>query len=112
MTRAVRPLLPLLLVPLLLTACGSEPGQTRDTEAPAAELATSARALGIAPELVYVIEAPGSRSPRSPSGCTAGRFLRHVRLAAGRRAAAAVRRPGHDLRLRLRRGAADVRVGG
>ncbi|MFD6324545.1 hypothetical protein ACFWOL_17130 [Streptomyces sp. NPDC058442] len=59
MTRAVRPLLPLLLVPLLLTACGSEPGQTRDTEAPAAELATGARALGIAPELVYVIEAPG-----------------------------------------------------
>ncbi|MGY3204699.1 hypothetical protein ACVW19_005214 [Streptomyces sp. TE5632] len=72
MIRTVRPLLPLLLVPLLLTACGSEPGQTRDTDAPAAELITRSRALGIAPELVYVIEAPGFALARQSVGVYGG----------------------------------------
>ncbi|MFD3310382.1 hypothetical protein [Streptomyces sp. NPDC058694] len=75
MIRAVRALgalrvLPLLLLPLLLVSCGTEEaGAGADTgtgssAAPAdsadpAELSARARALGVAPELVYVTEAPG-----------------------------------------------------
>ncbi|GAA2565850.1 MULTISPECIES: hypothetical protein [Streptomyces] len=60
--------LPVLLAPLLLTACGSEkadagrPAPPPSTAAPAAdgaELRTRAQAMGIAPELVYITEAPG-----------------------------------------------------
>ncbi|CCK26591.1 putative secreted protein [Streptomyces davaonensis JCM 4913] len=47
----------LLLSSLLLTACGSE--KSADTAADPAELASRASALGIAPEHVYVTEAPG-----------------------------------------------------
>lgn len=77
--RAVR-VLPLLLLPLLLVSCGTEEaGAGADTgtgtgtgtegadkgtggsadPADPAELAARAQALGIAPELVYVTEAPG-----------------------------------------------------
>ncbi|MEU5293375.1 hypothetical protein [Streptomyces umbrinus] len=81
MIRAVRAVrvLPLLLLPLLLVSCGTEEagagadtGSTADTgtgkagadkgtgsSADPAELAARAGALGIAPELVYVTEAPG-----------------------------------------------------
>ncbi|WP_371544689.1 hypothetical protein OG266_09840 [Streptomyces sp. NBC_00554] len=53
--RAVRAL-PLLLLPMLLAACGDEKA---GAAADPAELSARARALGVAPELVYVIEAPG-----------------------------------------------------
>ncbi|MCX5600700.1 hypothetical protein OOK29_21355 [Streptomyces phaeochromogenes] len=84
MIRAVRAVrvLPLLLLPLLLVSCGTEKagagadtGSTADTDtgtagtdkgtgssadaADPAELAARAGALGIAPEFVYVTEAPG-----------------------------------------------------
>ncbi|MEU9882810.1 hypothetical protein [Streptomyces phaeochromogenes] len=84
MIRAVRAVrvLPLLLLPLLLVSCGTEEagagadtGSSADTDkgtagadkgtgssadaADPAELASRAGALGIAPELVYVTEAPG-----------------------------------------------------
>lgn len=84
MIRAVRAVrvLPLLLLPLLLVSCGTEEagagadtGSTADTGTGKAgadkgtgssadpadpdELAARAGALGIAPELVYVTEAPG-----------------------------------------------------
>lgn len=72
MIRTVRPLLPLLLAPLLLTACGGEPGQTRGSDAPAAGLVTRAKALGIAPELVYVIETPGFALARQSVGVYGG----------------------------------------
>ncbi|WP_399891188.1 hypothetical protein ACGH7X_30965 [Streptomyces sp. BBFR51] len=63
----------LLLAPLLLTACGSEkadaggPPGSPSAAAPAAaapdagtgELQVRAQAMGVAPELVYVTEAPG-----------------------------------------------------
>ncbi|MCH5672425.1 hypothetical protein [Streptomyces gilvus] len=66
--RTLRVLPPLLLLPaLLLTGCGTEkasagtgPGDGSSTAAAdPAELAARAKALGIAPELVYVTEAPG-----------------------------------------------------
>ncbi|MFF0668956.1 hypothetical protein ACFYVE_12200 [Streptomyces tendae] len=71
------PVLPVLvLAPLLLTACGSEkagdpgPSASASASAPAStagpaadpgpgELASRAQAMGVAPELVYVTEAPG-----------------------------------------------------
>lgn len=84
MIRAVRAVrvLPLLFLPLLLVSCGTEKagagadtGSTADTDtgtagtdkgtgssadaADPAELAARAGALGIAPEFVYVTEAPG-----------------------------------------------------
>ena len=63
MIRAVRAL-PLLFLSLLLVSCGTEEtGGGADTgtgsTADPAELDARARALGIAPELVYVTEAPG-----------------------------------------------------
>lgn len=74
MIRHVRVLPVLVLAPLLLTACGSEkagdPGPSASASAPASaagpaaapgtgELASRAQAMGVAPELVYVTEAPG-----------------------------------------------------
>lgn len=70
MIRHARVLPVLLLAPLLLTACGSEKAGgphasgTASAAAPAAapdtgELASHAAAMGVAPELVYVTEAPG-----------------------------------------------------
>ncbi|MFV0132979.1 hypothetical protein ACLGIH_07010 [Streptomyces sp. HMX87] len=67
--RVLRVLPALLLAPLLLTACGTEradearragsgSGSAADA-APSAELAARARALGVAPELVYVTGSPG-----------------------------------------------------
>ncbi|MFE5256565.1 hypothetical protein [Streptomyces coelicoflavus] len=61
MIRHARVLPVLLLAPLLLTACGSEKA---DAGAPSGapgegELAVRAQAMGVAPELVYVTEAPG-----------------------------------------------------
>ncbi|WP_413759426.1 hypothetical protein [Streptomyces sp. MMBL 11-3] len=67
MTRPIRTL-PLLFLPFLLVACGTEKadagagtGTTSGTGAAAdpAELASRAEALGVAPEMVYVTEAPG-----------------------------------------------------
>lgn len=58
----------LLLAPLLLTACGSEKADADPAAGPSAsateaadrgELDARAQALGVAPELVYVTEAPG-----------------------------------------------------
>ncbi|MEU9345030.1 membrane lipoprotein [Streptomyces sp. NPDC048278] len=64
MIRAVRVLPPLLLAAALLTGCGTEkagPAASGASTAPAdpAELAAKAKALGIAPEMVYVTDAPG-----------------------------------------------------
>jgi hypothetical protein len=61
MTRTPRVLSPLLLLPVLLTGCGTEKaGSTASTPAAdQAEIAAKAKALGIAPELVYVTEVPG-----------------------------------------------------
>ncbi|MGW3130123.1 membrane lipoprotein [Streptomyces sp. NPDC001076] len=64
MIRAVRVLPPLLLAAALLTGCGTEkagPSASGDSGAPAdpAELASKAAALGMAPEMVYVTDAPG-----------------------------------------------------
>ncbi|MDQ1035470.1 hypothetical protein QFZ75_001886 [Streptomyces sp. V3I8] len=69
MTRAVRAL-PLLLLPFLLVACGTQEARTgtgaatgtgsgTGSAADPAELASRAEALGVAPELVYVTRAPG-----------------------------------------------------
>ncbi|WP_369232557.1 hypothetical protein AB5J56_11310 [Streptomyces sp. R21] len=62
MIRTVRALSPLLLLPvLLLTGCGTEKagaGASTPT-ADQAELDARAKALGIAPELVYITEVPG-----------------------------------------------------
>ncbi|WP_217247170.1 hypothetical protein [Streptomyces sp. AC602_WCS936] len=75
MNRRAR-VLPLLLTPLLLTACGTEKasGESGESEAPAAaaseqappatggtpgELKSRAEAMGTAPELVYVTTVPG-----------------------------------------------------
>ncbi|WP_426568295.1 hypothetical protein [Streptomyces canus] len=55
MIRTVRALPALLLAPVLLTACGSEEAGAADP----AELKARAQALGIAPELVHITEAPG-----------------------------------------------------
>ncbi|MEU1009936.1 membrane lipoprotein [Streptomyces sp. NPDC005890] len=56
----------LLLLPALLTACGTEKADADDAREPApattqrrAELDERLRALGIAPELVYVTDVPG-----------------------------------------------------
>ncbi|MGW5563529.1 hypothetical protein ACWEWD_08925 [Streptomyces tendae] len=76
MIRHARVLPVLVLAPLLLTACGSEkagdpgPSVSASASAPASaagpaadpgtgELASRAQAMGVAPELVYVTEAPG-----------------------------------------------------
>ncbi|MER5436158.1 hypothetical protein [Streptomyces sp. NPDC002588] len=56
MIRAARTLPTLLLLPVLLTACGDErPGAAADPT----ELASRSQALGIAPELVYTTDVPG-----------------------------------------------------
>ncbi|GKQ37046.1 hypothetical protein [Streptomyces sp. A012304] len=55
MIRTKRVLPALLPALVLLTACGSEDADAADP----AELASRARASGIAPELVYAVEAPG-----------------------------------------------------
>ncbi|QTE01740.1 membrane lipoprotein [Streptomyces cyanogenus] len=66
MIRTARALPLLLLLPALLTACGTEkadPGATREptptTTQGRAELDERLRALGMAPELVYVTDVPG-----------------------------------------------------
>jgi hypothetical protein len=64
MTRAVRALPLLLLLPFLLVACGTEEARTgtgsgTGSAADPAELAARAGALGVAPDMVYVTEAPG-----------------------------------------------------
>jgi hypothetical protein len=58
MIRAVRVLPPLLLAAALLTGCGTEKA---DSGSPAsqAELDARAKALGMAPELIYLTEASG-----------------------------------------------------
>ncbi|MFB6551170.1 hypothetical protein [Streptomyces sp. NPDC056405] len=68
MIRPTRVLPVLLLAPLLLTACGSEKADADPAAGASAsvteavdrgELDARAQALGVAPELVYVTEAPG-----------------------------------------------------
>ncbi|MEV5146393.1 membrane lipoprotein [Streptomyces sp. NPDC052727] len=73
MVRIARALPLILLLPALLTACGTEKADTGDAREPAsgdsrdpaspsvrrAELNARLRALGIAPELVYVTDVPG-----------------------------------------------------
>ncbi|MGW4547200.1 hypothetical protein ACWEN4_12565 [Streptomyces violaceorubidus] len=78
MIRHARVLPVLLLAPLVLTACGSEKaGDPRPSGSPPAaapapadggELASRARAMGVAPELVYVTEAPGFTLARQSVG--------------------------------------------
>lgn len=104
MIRAVRVLPLLLLAPLLLTGCGEENGKNEksvgrgeaaDTGAPAAELGARARALGIAPELVYVTGAPGFALARQSVGVYGGD---------GFSATYVSRRDGRQLRLYVDRG--------
>ncbi|MEU8653439.1 hypothetical protein [Streptomyces sp. NPDC048737] len=64
MIRTVRLFPALLLGSALLTACGSE----RVGAADPAELASRAQALGIAPEAVYVTDAPGHTLARQSVG--------------------------------------------
>ncbi|MFS8200210.1 hypothetical protein ACLVWQ_16165 [Streptomyces sp. CWNU-52B] len=57
MLRIARALLPLLLLPVLLTGCDA--AEKGGTEGAAADLDDAARAWGVAPELVYVTEVSG-----------------------------------------------------
>ncbi|MEU2332512.1 membrane lipoprotein [Streptomyces sp. NPDC006654] len=70
MIRAVRALSPLLLAAALLTGCGTEKAGSGAAGPPAdpAEIGARARALGIAPELVYVTRAPGFTLARQSVG--------------------------------------------
>lgn len=73
MIRAARVLLPLTLLPLLLTACGDEEVVVGGREPLAstpdrAELHARARALGVAPDLVRVTEVPGFRLAQQSVG--------------------------------------------
>ncbi|MFF0681388.1 hypothetical protein ACFYVW_22795 [Streptomyces tendae] len=85
MIRHARVLPVLVLAPLLLTACGSEkagdpgPSASASASAPASaagpaadpgtgELASRAQAMGVAPELVYVTDAPGFTLARQSVG--------------------------------------------
>ncbi|UUU30082.1 hypothetical protein JIX56_09375 [Streptomyces sp. CA-210063] len=73
MFRTARVLLPLALLPLLLTACGTEKvvAAGREPLMPApdpAELHARAEALGIAPGLVHVTESPGFMLARQSVG--------------------------------------------
>jgi hypothetical protein len=102
MTRTARVMPLLLLVPLLLTACGSERvsgegtgGRGAGGAAAAAGLGARARALGIAPELVYVTEAPGFALARQSVGVYGGD---------GFSAAYVSRETGEQLRLYVDRG--------
>ncbi|EKX67068.1 hypothetical protein Sipo8835_38630 [Streptomyces ipomoeae] len=71
--RVLLPLVPLALLPLLLTACGTEKVVVAGREdlgaAPdRAELHAQAKELGFAPGLVYVTEAPGFTLARQSVG--------------------------------------------
>ncbi|WP_328680998.1 hypothetical protein [Streptomyces sp. NBC_00343] len=57
MMRPARALLPLFLLPVLLTGCGSD--KNGGTAADSADLDAAARTWGVAPELVYVTEVSG-----------------------------------------------------
>ncbi|MEU6665478.1 membrane lipoprotein [Streptomyces sp. NPDC046727] len=65
MIRTVRTLPLLLLLPALLTACGTEKADAGDAREPVptttkrTEVDARLRALGIAPELVYLTDVPG-----------------------------------------------------
>lgn len=59
MIRTARVLAPLLLLPVLLTGCGSEKEDGAGTPADSAELDARAEAMGVAPETVYVTEVSG-----------------------------------------------------
>jgi hypothetical protein len=77
MFRTTRALLPLALLPLLLTACGTEKVVVggREPLAPPpdrAELQARAEAMGFAPGLVYVTEAPGFTLARQSVGVYGG----------------------------------------
>nr|WP_193242079.1 hypothetical protein [Streptomyces phaeolivaceus] len=73
MPRTARVLLPLALLPLALTACGTEKAVIagREPLRPApdrAELNARAEALGLAPGLVYITESPGFTLARQSVG--------------------------------------------
>ncbi|GAA3793792.1 hypothetical protein ACFS5L_37785 [Streptomyces phyllanthi] len=77
MFRAQRVLLPLALLPLLLTACGNEKvvvgaSQPVRPVPDRAELRARAEALGLAPELVYVTEPSGFTLARQSVGVYGG----------------------------------------
>jgi len=57
MMRPARALLPLFLLPVLLTGCGAD--RNGGTAADSADLDAAARGWGVAPELVYVTEVSG-----------------------------------------------------
>lgn len=57
MMRPVRALLPLLLLPVLLTGCAAD--KNGGTAADSADLDAAARGWGVAPELVYVTKVSG-----------------------------------------------------
>ncbi|MEU5275252.1 hypothetical protein [Streptomyces asoensis] len=60
MMRTVRALLPLLLLPVLLTGCGTgDEGGTRGADAADPGLDAAAHSWGVAPELVRVTRVPG-----------------------------------------------------
>ncbi|WP_406273899.1 hypothetical protein OH779_38150 [Actinacidiphila glaucinigra] len=96
MLRPARALLPLLLLPLLLTGCAAD--QSGGTAADSTDLDAAARVWGVAPELVYVTEVSGytgfqqsvgeyddefSAAYRTDKGATAfGLFVRRGTLTA------------------------------
>ncbi|MFI9819429.1 hypothetical protein ACIHFC_02970 [Streptomyces sp. NPDC052013] len=73
----VLPLVLSAVAPLVLAGCGSEKSGGTEAEAGAQagvsrELGARARALGVAPELVYVTEAPGFRLAQQSVGVFGG----------------------------------------
>ncbi|MBA2809858.1 hypothetical protein E0500_021250 [Streptomyces sp. KM273126] len=76
MPRAARVLLPLTLLPVLITACGNEKvvdaPESRRPAPDRAELQARAEALGLAPELVHVTESPGFTLVRQSVGVYGG----------------------------------------
>ncbi|MZF87330.1 hypothetical protein [Streptomyces sp. SID5643] len=72
MLRPVRALLPLLLLPVLLTGCGAD--ESGGAAADSADLAAAASDWGVAPELVYVTEVSGCTVSQESVGTYNGEF--------------------------------------
>ncbi|MFE0629433.1 hypothetical protein ACFW3D_21045 [Streptomyces sp. NPDC058864] len=73
MMRPARALLPLLLLPVLLTGCDAD--KNGGTAAGSADLDAAARAWGVAPELVYVTKVSGYTVFRQSVGEYEGEFV-------------------------------------
>lgn len=79
--RPARALLPLLLLPVLLTGCGSD--ENGGADADSAGLDAAARGWGVAPELVYVTEVSGYSVFQESVGEYDGGFAAAYRSAKG-----------------------------